>query len=132
MTESTYFDDHFLPFTVEELVAADVLLGMPEAEARMMWTEAYALGRREREDPSNNAIGISMTGDLLAVLSLVSDELAERVARFRRRGREANLEHWRRTLPPEEVERRVEELRRLDQEWERKREELRRKMREGS
>lgn len=125
-SDPEHLDPDFVPFTLDELVAADVLLGVSDGEAQSVWTEGRANIEQERRSPSGNAFGVTLAEGTLLALSLLSNGLARRVERLRTRGREEALAHWRRTLPAEEVERRVAEWRSGDREWSVKREEMRR------
>jgi hypothetical protein len=113
-----------LPFTVEELTQAHVLLGEPEDEARASWSEAIA-GVAAARDSGAESWGMSLADGTLMALSLLSDELEERVLRFRANGWEHNRAAWERLLAVEEFQRRTEEHDRIEREWQDSREQLR-------
>ncbi|MBW3553062.1 MAG: hypothetical protein KY466_06120 [Gemmatimonadetes bacterium] len=102
---SEFLDPDFAPFTVEELVRAEMLLGEAEEVSRDMWTRAAEDAQRARDefekstDP-NAAYGLTLGEGTLLALALLSEETAERVEEIRTRG-------WRlhRAMNPAEQER---------------------------
>lgn len=125
------------PWTLEELIAADVLLGVPEPEARALWMTYREHAEREwqdylaHQDEPGRTFGFMLGTDLLVALSLVSEETAARVERLRNMAWESRMAAVRIGLiSPEELERLREEKRLADEEWERERGALRRQIEE--
>lgn len=125
------------PFTLEDLIAADVLLGTPEPEARAFWTMAVEHAEQEwqdylaHRDEPRRVFGFTVGMEMFVALSLVSEEAAVRVERFRNLAWEGRLGAARTGLiSTEELERLREEKRLADEEWEREREALRRSIEE--
>lgn len=116
-----FLDSYFAPFTVEELVQADVLLGEAEDLARDRWTRAAQEVKRarvefERSTDPHAAYGINLGEANLMALTLVSAEAAERVEELRARG-------WRlhEAVSPAE-QKRLDRLREQEQRrWEKQR-----------
>jgi hypothetical protein len=125
------------PYTLEDLIAADMLLGTPEHEAREFWTAYLAHAEREwqdylaHQDEPGRAFGFVLAAEVLLALSLVSEEAAARVERLREDGWQARLAAARTGLiSTEELEGLREEKRIEEEEWARKREALRRSIAE--
>ena len=113
-----------LPFTVAELTHAHMLLGEPAEEARAFWSEAIASAAAAR-DSGAETWGISLADGTLMALSLLSEEIEQRVQQFRRAGWEHNYPLWERLLSREELRRRTVERDRIEREWQEGREQMR-------
>jgi hypothetical protein len=119
-----------LPFTVAELTQAHALLGEDEQEARDFWSAAIADVAAVR-DSGADTWGISLADGTLLALSLLSEEMEQRVDRFRRAGWDHRLPVWKRLLSADELQRRIEEHERSEREWHQAREGLRRHLSGG-
>jgi hypothetical protein len=123
-TDSQFPLGGMLPFTIDELVRAHLLIGQPEEEARALWSEAIA-GLVAQRDSGAECWGISLAEGTLLALSLLSEDLHDRVNRYRTAGWKDNYPHWRRTLAPDELRHREEEYRLQEQAWQESRKQLR-------
>lgn len=121
--ETGLLDPDFAPFTIDELVAAHVLLGVPEAEARREWAEALEeLSRARAEfeastDP-DAIYGVTLGEGTLAALTLVSPAAAARVEAMRADSYALHAPHEAR-LPPGERARRRRLKRAEERRWRR-------------
>ena len=79
MSESEFMASWF-PFTVEEITAGFLGMGLSEREAR---EAAHALGETVRSMNEESGFGITEFGNFLTPVAALSDDAARRVAEFR-------------------------------------------------
>lgn len=123
--DARILDPDFAPFTMDELVAAHVLLGIPEDEARREGTDALedlerARAEFETSTDPHAVYGVTLGDGTLAALTLVSPAAAARVEAMRVDRYALHAPHEA-GLPPAERKRRRRLRRAEERRWRRTR-----------